>query len=88
MFWPSRTGFLMVFLLIEPFKRRERWSYVALWAGLLSWFVIDSAVSLFYGAVYNVTLINLVALVSIGLPLLMTAPAFKKSQESPGRSSS
>ncbi|MBE7437156.1 MAG: hypothetical protein HS115_01785 [Spirochaetales bacterium] len=72
---------LMIFLIAEPFRRRERWSYQALWAGLLSWFVIDSSVSLFYGAVYNVVLINLVALVSIGLPLVMTARAFRRPQE-------
>ena len=43
---------------------------------LLSWFVIDSGVSIYYSAIYNVVLINLVALMLIGLPLLMTRNEF------------
>ena len=67
---------LMVFISENAFRRRERWAYWAMWSGLLSWFVIDSSISLFYGAVHNVVLINLAALMLIGLPLLMTRKAF------------
>jgi len=67
---------LMLFIIIHPFKNRERWSYYSLWAGLLSWFVIDSSVSWFYGAIHNIILINLVALVLIGVPLVMTRKYF------------
>ncbi|MFK7924129.1 MAG: hypothetical protein AB8H47_19380 [Bacteroidia bacterium] len=70
---------LMIFITVYPFKERQRWSWVALWTGLLSWFVIDSGISSFYGAYYNVYLINLVALVLIGLPLLMTRKEFSIS---------
>ena len=69
---------LMIMISENAFKQRERWAYVALWYGLLSWFVIDSGISIFYGAVYNVVLINLVALILIGLPLVMTRNEFKR----------
>lgn len=74
----SIVGFhtLMIMISEYAFKRRERWAYWALWTGLLSWFVIDSAVSWYYGAIHNIVLINLVALVLIGLPLVMTWRVF------------
>ena len=70
---------LMVFISENAFKRREPWAYWAMWTGMISWFVIDSSISIYYGAVHNVVLINLVALVLIGLPLVMTRQAFLKT---------
>lgn len=67
---------LMVFISENAFKKRERWAYTAMWYGLLSWFVIDSSISIYYKAVYNVVLINLVALALIGLPLIFVRKAF------------
>lgn len=71
---------LMIYIVQYPFRARARWSYQAMWMGLLSWFVIDSGVSTFYGAFYNVILINLVALVLIGLPLVMLWRGFHRSE--------
>jgi hypothetical protein len=70
---------LMIMISENAFKKKERWAYKALWYGLLSWFVIDSGISIYYGAIYNVVLINLVALMLIGLPLLMTRKEFATS---------
>jgi len=70
---------LMIFISENSFKRKERWSYMAMWAGMLSWFVIDSGLSLFYGAVHNFFQINLVAIILIGLPLIMTRKHFRNS---------
>lgn len=67
---------LMIFIANNAYRKREKWAYWAMWSGLLSWFVIDSSISTFYGAVYNVYLINIVALVLIGLPLIMTRKEF------------
>lgn len=67
---------LMIFIANNAYRNQEKWAYWAMWSGLLSWFVIDSSISTFYGAVYNVYLINIVALVLIGLPLIMTRKAF------------
>lgn len=67
---------LMIFISEYAFKRKEKWAYWAMWTGLLSWFVIDSSISLYYRAIHNIILINLVALLLIGLPLVMTRKAF------------
>lgn len=63
---------LMVFISENAFKRRETWAWWAMVAGMTGWFVIDSGISLYYGAIHNVVLINLVALILIGVPLVMT----------------
>ena len=68
---------LMVFISENAFKKREFWAYKAMWLGLLSWFIIDRSISIYYGAVHNVIMINLVALCLIGLPLIMTRKAFR-----------
>jgi hypothetical protein len=67
---------LMVFISEYAFKRKEKWAYWAFWFGLLSWFVIDSGISYLYGAIHNIVIINLVALILIGLPLIMTRKEF------------
>lgn len=77
----SIVGFhvLMLFIIKNSFSKKEPWAYWALWAGLLSWFVIDSGITLYYQAYHNLYIINLVALFLIGLPLLMTHSHFKQS---------
>lgn len=68
---------LMIFISENAFKKKEPWAYKAMWVGLLSWFLIDSGISVYYGAIHNLVLINLVALILIGLPLIMTRKKFK-----------
>ncbi|MEM6698295.1 MAG: hypothetical protein AAF599_07860 [Bacteroidota bacterium] len=67
---------LMIMISENPFKRKEKWSYQAMWIGMLSWFLIDSGLSFYYGAIHNILIINIVALVLIGLPLVMTRKEF------------
>lgn len=67
---------LMVMISENAFKQKEKWAYNASCYGLLSWFAIDSGISIYYGAIHNLVLINLVALFLIGLPLLMTRKVF------------
>ena len=69
---------LMVMISENSFKRKEPWAYKAMWFGLSSWFCIDSGISIYYGAIHNVVIINLVALVIIGTPLIMTRNEFVK----------
>ncbi|MEQ8303814.1 MAG: hypothetical protein RIB47_10510 [Cyclobacteriaceae bacterium] len=54
---------LMIMISENAFRKKEKWAFQALLGGLLSWFVIDSAISFYYGAIHNIVLINLVALV-------------------------
>ena len=67
---------LMIMISENAYKNKEPWAYKAMWAGLLSWFFIDSSISIYYDALYNVVLINLIAMVLIGLPLVMTRKEF------------
>lgn len=71
---------IMFFIIQNPFRKKERWAHQALTAGLLSWFIIDSSVSAYYGAFYNIYLINLVALVLIGIPLAATYRHFMRAK--------
>lgn len=68
---------LMIMIAENAFKKKEKWAYYAMWLGLLSWFVIDSSISIYYGAIHNVIMINIVALVLIGIPLVMTRREFQ-----------
>lgn len=68
---------LMIAIIKNSFAKREKWAYNALWIGLLSWFCIDSSITTYYKAYHNLYLINLVALVLIALPLIMTRSYFK-----------
>lgn len=67
---------LMVMISENAFKNKEPWSYKAMWYGLLSWFCIDSGISIYFGAWHNLILINIVALLLIGIPLVMTRKHF------------
>ena len=73
------VGFHLLMILISEnaFKRKEKWAFQAMWMGLVSWFIIDSSISVYYGALHNLVLINIVALILIGLPLIMTRKAFE-----------
>ena len=68
---------LMVMISQNAFKKKEIWAYKAMWFGLLSWFIIDRGISIYYGAIHNVIIINIVALILIGIPLVMTRNEFK-----------
>lgn len=67
---------LMIFVAENAFKKKEKWAWYACWAAMISWFLIDSSISVFYGAVHNVYLINIFAMVLIGLPLIATRKHF------------
>lgn len=67
---------LMVMISENAFKNKELWAYKAICYGMLSWFVIDSGISWYYKAIHNILLINLVALMLIGIPLIMTKKYF------------
>ena len=69
--------FLMIMIARNAFAKKESWAYWAMVGGLLSWFLIDSSISTYYGAYYNVLLINLPAIILIGIPLVATRNSFK-----------
>jgi len=63
---------MQTFIVAVPFKRREPWAWHALLWPMLLWFCVDSIISAFHGAYFNIYLINLVPLMIFGIPLLAT----------------
>ena len=70
-------GVFIAFLARYPFAKRERWAWNCIAAGLLVWFVSDTAISLAFGVYFN-ALFNLALFIAGMLPLLFTW------RESPG----
>ncbi len=77
----ATVGFhtLAIFIIRFAFLKKERWAWFALWSGLISWFLIDSTLSVWHGAYYNIYLINLVAFFLIATPLMATGKVFLKT---------
>ncbi len=73
----AATFLLMAALAKGPFMNREPWAHRALTSSLLTWFVVDSAVSLAHGALFNVVLVNVLTLAAIGVPLFKTRAWFR-----------
>lgn len=63
---------LQSFIVWKPFKRREKWAWHAISFSLLLWFAIDSGMSIYHGAYFNVWMINIWTFILVGIPLLMT----------------
>ena len=68
---------LMIFISENAFKRKERWGYFAMWIAMTSWFLIDSSLSIYFGALHNVLLINIGSYVLIIIPLIVNRKEFK-----------
>lgn len=53
-------------LVRHGLRREEAWAEAALWVGLWTWFALDSAISMWHDADFNVLLINTVPLLLFG----------------------
>lgn len=61
-----------LFLILYPLKERRLWAHNAIAAGILTWFTIDSAMTIYHGAYFSLYLVNLPTLVLWTLPLVFT----------------
>ncbi|MBA7590657.1 hypothetical protein ES708_32785 [subsurface metagenome] len=68
-------GSSMLYIVYHPFKKREKWAWRSIFYPLLLWYLLDSIVSLYYGAVFNVT-INTILFLQIIAPLLFLRNLF------------
>lgn len=68
-------GVLMAFIAYYPFRKKEKWSWNCLMAGLLVWFTIDTSISISFGVYFNAFL-NCVVFTSAILPLVLTRKYF------------
>jgi hypothetical protein len=71
-------GIFIAFIAAIPFKRKEKWSRDCLLIGILSWYIVDTIISLLAGAGFN-AILNTVFAVILLLPIGFTFNQFKKS---------
>lgn len=67
---------LFAFIARYPFAHQERWAHVALMTGFLTWFILDTALSFHFNALFNILYVNVPCLLLIGIPLVATASGF------------
>ncbi|MCA9194202.1 MAG: hypothetical protein KDB03_20675, partial [Planctomycetales bacterium] len=67
---------LFAFIAKYPFYDGAKWAHLALSAGLLTWFILDSAFSISVGAGFNILCVNIPCLLLLGIPLILTVRHF------------
>jgi hypothetical protein len=68
-------GVFIVFIALEPFRRRERWTWNCLAVGIGLWFVVDTTLSIAANVIFNAAF-NSLLLVLMALPLIATRSYF------------
>ena len=68
----TTCGFFVIVAMItrEALARRERWAYRAVSAGIVTWFVLDTAFSAAHGAWFNIWIVNLPSFLVLATPLI------------------
>lgn len=69
---------VMAYIVYYPFRQKEKWAWNALLVGQVVWFVVDSSVSFYYQAYFNILVINIMPMIIIGIPLLLARKYFVK----------
>ena len=79
-------GITMAFILAVPFRRGERWAWYSITVSIGSWYILDTAVSIYYQATFNAVFNTLILLLFLP-PLLSTWKRFHHAlneQSAPG----
>jgi hypothetical protein len=80
----SAAAFLALAMILRfPFRRREPWAFAAVAGALWLWFLVDSAASVYHGAVFNVWLVNLPCVIALTIPLVALYPRFREGHATP-----
>ncbi len=70
-------GVFIAFIAHHPFRKRERWAWNCLLAGMLVWYIVDTLISInaqvYFNAAFNTALLLLV-----GLPLVFSRKHFER----------
>jgi len=62
--------FILMYALVRyPLARKEKWAYVATVSAIGAWFVLDTVMSLYHGALFNVLIVNIPCVLVLALPL-------------------
>lgn len=68
-------GVTLAFIVFYPFTKKERWAWNAIVIGLALWFLVDTFMTVYTRAYFNVG-VNVLLIVLAGIPLLMSRKAF------------
>ncbi len=69
-------GAAMLFIVLYPFNKKEKWAWQALTISLSIWFFTDTPISIYYKA-YSNAFLNVLLYTGLGLPLILTHKHFK-----------
>ncbi len=69
---------MLAFIAYYPFKKKEVWARNSIIIAFGTWIIIDSAASIYYGAFFQVYLINAFSFLQKALPIIFTWKDFKK----------
>lgn len=73
-------GIFVGFIARYPFRNVEKWAWSCIAAGVSAWYVTDTALSLYYGVMFNAAF-NTLFLTLVALPLLFTRRQFFSGKE-------
>lgn len=68
-------GLMLFFIVKYPFRQREKWAWTATTTSLGCWYLLDTAISLYFGVVFN-AVFNTLLLLLVLPPLVVTRKAF------------
>ena len=69
---------LLAFIAWFPFRKKERWARNAIIVAFGVWVLLDSAVCVYYGAYFQIYIINAFSILVKALPIIFTWNDFKK----------
>lgn len=70
-------GITLAYIVVNPFSRKEPWARDAIALGLAVWFIVDTLMTVFTEAYFNVG-VNVLLIVLAGVPLLATRGDFRE----------
>ena len=71
----SGWGVIMLFIAKYPFKKKQKWSWLAIASSTGVWFIVDTSISIYFNVYFN-ALFNTILFLVICLPLLFTIKYF------------
>jgi len=76
-------GLIVAWVAHTPFRKRERWAWNGLVAGLALWYGVDTAISLYFRVYFN-AVFNSGLLILILLPMAFTRQSFAAKTQTAG----
>jgi len=71
-------GIVLIYITKNAFFKREKWAWKAVAIALITWYLVDSAISLYFGVIFN-AIFNSIIFILVLLPLVMTRKHFMEA---------